>query len=525
MLTLLKQARAFGLGVVLATQNPVDLDYKGLANTGTWFLGRLQTERDRNGCSKGSRAGRRQDQLGSSEDREILTSLEKRVFLMQNVHEDAPVIFQTRWALSYLRGPLTRDQIKQLMADRRPASPASRPASAPAAAAPGESARRRGRGARAGSAPPRGAAPGPCSRPASPSTSCPSRGRAPAGAALVYQPTVLGAATVRFADAKAGVEQTEEIVVAAPITDAAGPGELGGGPADRRPRRRPRDDARGRAPSGRRSRRPPPRRRATRAWSRDLARVALRAAAARAPPRPRVRAWSPGPARPSATSACASARRPGRQRDERVEALRKKYAPKIAALEERLRRAAAGRKHGSGSRSSQQGVQAAISLGATILGAVLGRKTVSVGNIGRATTAARGAGARPQGARGRDARAGDRGSGPAGEERSSRRELQSEMADARGPEREREQLETVALQAEEDRRPGAPLRARVDALLARLRGRADARLDVSPAPVDRPSRGADPERRRRRRRKEEATYAEPVRDGRASPSSSRWASS
>src|SRR3990172_8052895 len=47
MLTLLKQARAYGLGVVLATQNPVDLDYKGLGNAGTWFLGRLQTERDK----------------------------------------------------------------------------------------------------------------------------------------------------------------------------------------------------------------------------------------------------------------------------------------------------------------------------------------------------------------------------------------------------------------------------------------------------------------------------------------------
>ncbi|MEP6742749.1 MAG: DUF87 domain-containing protein, partial [bacterium] len=47
LLTLLKQGRAFGLGVVLVTQNPVDLDYKGLSNTGTWFIGRLQTERDK----------------------------------------------------------------------------------------------------------------------------------------------------------------------------------------------------------------------------------------------------------------------------------------------------------------------------------------------------------------------------------------------------------------------------------------------------------------------------------------------
>ncbi len=113
MLTLLKQARAYGLGVLLATQNPVDLDYKGLANIGTWFLGRLQTARDRDRLMEG---------LGSSShegfDRarteELLASLDKRVFLVQNVHEDAPVLFHTRWALSYLRGPA------HACADQRP---------------------------------------------------------------------------------------------------------------------------------------------------------------------------------------------------------------------------------------------------------------------------------------------------------------------------------------------------------------------------------------------------------------------
>jgi hypothetical protein len=132
MLSLLKQARAFGLGVVLATQNPVDLDYKGLANTGTWFLGRLQTERDKERVLEGLE-GAAAAQSASFDRRsmgELLAGLSDRVFLMSNVHEDAPVVFATRWAMSYLRGPLTRDQIKILMKDRRPEV-----AAAPAAAA------------------------------------------------------------------------------------------------------------------------------------------------------------------------------------------------------------------------------------------------------------------------------------------------------------------------------------------------------------------------------------------------------
>ena len=123
MLTLLKQARAFGLGVVLATQNPVDLDYKGLSNAGTWFLGRLQTQRDKDRVLEGLEGA--STVAGHAFDRkkmdEILSGLGNRVFVMNNVHEDKPVVFQTRWALSYLRGPLTREQIQTLMAPRKQA--------------------------------------------------------------------------------------------------------------------------------------------------------------------------------------------------------------------------------------------------------------------------------------------------------------------------------------------------------------------------------------------------------------------
>ncbi len=116
MLTLLKQARAFGLGCVLATQNPVDLDYKGLSNAGTWFLGRLQTERDKARVIEGLEGA--SSQAGTAFDRaameRTLAGLGNRVFLMNNVHEDHPVVFETRWAMSYLRGPLTRDQLQTI---------------------------------------------------------------------------------------------------------------------------------------------------------------------------------------------------------------------------------------------------------------------------------------------------------------------------------------------------------------------------------------------------------------------------
>lgn len=116
MLTLLKQARAYGLGVLLATQNPVDLDYKGISNTGTWFIGRLQTERDKSRILEGLK-GVSEKGFPLPELDRMISGLGKRVFLLHNVHEDRPVLFQTRWAMSYLAGPVTREQIKTLAGD------------------------------------------------------------------------------------------------------------------------------------------------------------------------------------------------------------------------------------------------------------------------------------------------------------------------------------------------------------------------------------------------------------------------
>lgn len=122
MLTLLKQARAFGLGVVLSTQNPVDLDYKGLSNAGTWMIGRLQTENDKARvleALQGATAG--QDALTRDQLDAMLSGLGKRVFLMHNVHESRPVLFTTRWTMSYLAGPITGSQIRRLMQGRKAA--------------------------------------------------------------------------------------------------------------------------------------------------------------------------------------------------------------------------------------------------------------------------------------------------------------------------------------------------------------------------------------------------------------------
>ncbi len=114
MLTLLKQARAYGLGVVLTTQNPVDLDYKGLSNCGTWFIGKLQTERDKGRVLEGLQVASNGEINAKAFDK-LLSFTKNRVFIMQSIYEDAPILFETRWTMSYLRGPLTLAQIGLLV--------------------------------------------------------------------------------------------------------------------------------------------------------------------------------------------------------------------------------------------------------------------------------------------------------------------------------------------------------------------------------------------------------------------------
>jgi hypothetical protein len=374
LMTLLKQARAFGLGVVLATQNPVDLDYKGLANTGTWFIGRLQTERDKARVLEGlegasASAGKRFDK-GRME--QTLAGLGNRIFLMNNVHEDEPVVFETRWCLSYLRGPLTRTQIKTLMDPQRAVRTST-------AAAP--SVTRPIRNAKGGSRP--------ILPPDVPQHFLPVRGAKPDGSELVYVPMVLGSSQVRFADAKRGVDATQDAVVLAPIGDGAvaidwdraTSAELSVADLEQEPAQGaqflPLPSSAGKAKS-------------YVEWSKEFGGWLFRTQKVELLTSPSTKEVStPGE---SERDFRVRLQQSGReQRDQAAEALRRKYAPKIAALQDRIRRAeqTVARQQAE-SQSSQ--LQTAISVGATILGAFLGRKTVSATNIGKAATAIRGAG-------------------------------------------------------------------------------------------------------------------------------------
>ncbi len=200
MLTLLKQARAFGVGVVLATQNPVDLDYKALSNAGTWFIGRLQTERDKARVLDGLQGAAAGGKFDRQAMEVLLGGLGNRVFLMNNVHDDAPVVFETRWVMSYLRGPLTRDQIKALMANQK--SSDGKPQTAEPAVTSADASRS-------------------AQRPAVPPSVKEVFLPAEKSGAALYVPQLLGVATVRFTDTKLGVEQSRETLILAAFPEGA----------------------------------------------------------------------------------------------------------------------------------------------------------------------------------------------------------------------------------------------------------------------------------------------------------------
>lgn len=126
MLLLLKQARAYGIGVVLSTQNPVDIDYKGLSNIGTWFIGRLQTTQDIDRVIEGL-SGQIGSEFSKEEIRKIIANLPKRSFFIKSAHLDDIKLFGTRWTMSYLKGPLQRDEISALMMSQKALVSTSRP--------------------------------------------------------------------------------------------------------------------------------------------------------------------------------------------------------------------------------------------------------------------------------------------------------------------------------------------------------------------------------------------------------------
>ncbi len=377
LLTLLKQGRAFGVGVVLATQNPVDLDYKGLSNTGTWFIGRLQTERDKarvleglEGVAAGS--GARFDR-GAME--ETLAGLGKRVFFLNNVHEDEPVVFETRWVLSYLCGPLTRDQIRTLMEPRKVAG-----GTAPVGVEP--------RGAATVPAAP-GAARSerPVLPPDVPQVFVPLRGLAAPGHELVYQPMVLAAGRVHFDDRKTQVRSSEDLVTLTPLGSEALPVDW----AEMMETELDLEDL-GSDPGGAALFGELPavatKKTSYTAFRKDFTDWLYRNRTLELYISPTLGEYSkPGESEQDFRLRLSQGAREARDRD--LERLRKKYAPKLASLQDRIRRAeqAVARE---AEQAKQQKLQTAISFGATLLSAVVGRKTVSRSSLGRATTAARG---------------------------------------------------------------------------------------------------------------------------------------
>lgn len=378
LLTLLKQARAYGLGLVLATQNPVDLDYKALSNAGTWFLGRLQTERDKLRVLDGlegasSMAGALFDRAAMDK---ILSGLRQRVFLLSNAHDDHPIVFQTRWALSYLAGPMTREQIRTLMRDRVAATAtrggglAASLANAPSITAAGVSNSTR--------------------RPLLPDTIeqrfVPVSRSVPRDAAIEYRPALVGAAKLHYVDSKSSVDvwrnvqrvcRIEDEVPASPWEAAdtldAHPLTLETAPiADAAWAELPAGLARVSNFSGWKTK-------LKEALYRDCRLTLWRCAA--------VDQFSaPGASEGEFRTALQQSAR--ERRDREIEKLREKYRSKLLRQDDAIR-TAERRRDTEAEQANAARTSAWVTTLTSVLGAFMGRKTISATNIGRAGSAAR----------------------------------------------------------------------------------------------------------------------------------------
>ncbi|MCX7053512.1 MAG: ATP-binding protein, partial [Proteobacteria bacterium] len=370
MLTLMKQARAFGLGVVLATQNPVDLDYKGLGNAGTWFIGRLQTERDKARVIEGLLGSDAAGGMDKSQLEAAMSSLPQRTFLMRNVHDAAPVLLRTRWALSYLRGPLTSAEIAKLAASdgERSTPPAQTPKTETAPAAT-----------------PRAPAMASGSRPIVPA-GVPEKFLAAAGnQGVEYEPRIGARVRAHFVDAKAGLDAWESWYYLAPLT-AQGPDweaaeicnadaiQLLDAPA-------PNATFAGLTGSAIAAK-------AFAQHGKSLADHVYRTASLSIMRCPDLKLTSaPGGSESEFRAHLAQAVR--EKRDAAVDALRGKYASKLDTAEDRARRAEQKLVREQ-EQASQQTMSSALSVGGSLLGALFGGRRSSA--FGKASSAARSVG-------------------------------------------------------------------------------------------------------------------------------------
>ena len=388
LMTLLKQGRAFGLGVVLVTQNPVDLDYKALSNTGTWFIGRLQTERDKARVLEGLEgvAAGTGTKFDRQEMEQTLAGLEARVFLLNNVHEDQPEVFESRWAMSYLRGPLTRSQIKTLMDPVKEqtqvvAQARSAVAGASVSSGPVSSSAHTIEKSGPGQSRP------PVLPPEVSQYFIPVRSSGAQGSRVIYHPVVVGAAAVRFSNKN--IDTSEELTLLAPISDGAIPVDWDNSTQLDIPvsdlEQAPQSDAQFADLPGVAAKP-----KSYDSWRKDFSAWVYRNQKLDLLRSPRLAEVSnPNESERDFRIRLQQAAR--EKRDEAVERLRQKYAPKIAALEEKSRRA-----NQVVAREAEQAkdskMQTAISFGAAVLSSFMGRKSISLTTLGKATTAARGVG-------------------------------------------------------------------------------------------------------------------------------------
>jgi hypothetical protein len=362
-LTLLKQARAYGVGLVLATQNPVDLDYKGLSNTGTWFIGRLQTERDKARVMEGLE-GASAGNFDKQAMERTIAGLGKRRFLLHNVHEDEPVVFNTRWVLSYLAGPLTRDHIRTLMTTAKNRLVAA---------------------AKAVSKPQRKATD---SAPVLPPSIDQFYVKAAVGE-IVYHPRLIAGGDVVFTSARYKVEDEREVLHTVEFED--GPVDIDWDNAE--PLELAMDDladdgddsaSYAACPAGAGNAR------AYTAWAKDYKRWLRQNETVTLYRSKRFKLTSA----PTETEGDFRARlqdAASEQRDLAIAKIRKRYATKTTTLENRLLRAeqtVAVQKE----QSTKKKLDTAISFGTAILGAVLGRKKISSSTASKVGTAIRTAG-------------------------------------------------------------------------------------------------------------------------------------